>query len=499
MTPQEDQLLCRYLDGKLSGEDENSLQDLLRNSGEARRRLRILATVTEGLATRSEGPALPKRTVKRPVLPWAIAAVTAILAVISWVLPFLPEKESETTPADSFIALLVDEAGAEFTDGNAPDEVRFAKGRYQLTKGAVHVRFANGADVVMAAPAAFEIDDAFHIRLENGGLRAIAPPSAQGFTVATPGIDYEDLGTEFGISVNEDSGISELHVFDGQVDAKEPGSRKLMTSVMQGESVQFADGTLEPTGAPDVNRYLTPGSIGFLRWEHERSQFGKDPDLIGYYPFIKASTLRNEAEQAQTTDGTIHGARWVSGRWPGKGALLFDRDTDFVEIEIPGEFEELTMAAWLKLDRLDFSHTSIFDSNGWTDGDIHWQLTRSGTSWIAGFTENGRKVVAPSKIVPTNEWVHLTAMISRKTGLSSVYLNGQPAGVQQISKQTLIKPGLGRIGNWLWDKEWPYVPIRALRGRIDEFAIWKRALTETEVKELVDKGKPAALWTMQTK
>ena len=54
MTPYEDQLLCRYLDGNLREEEKEALQDLLRNSAEARKRLRLLATVTEGISGRGD-------------------------------------------------------------------------------------------------------------------------------------------------------------------------------------------------------------------------------------------------------------------------------------------------------------------------------------------------------------------------------------------------------------------------------------------------------------
>lgn len=493
MSSSEDELINRYLDGQLSSEHKDELQVLLRDSAEARRKLRLFATVGESLAERSyEAPAQKVVRDWKNILPWGIAAAAILFASFSQF--DFPKVNSKSD--SGFLALLVDEAGAEFSESGSPDEVRFTKGEYRLEKGAVHLRFSNGADLLMKAPAAFEIDDAFNVRLHDGGVRAVVPPSAQGFTVATPGVDYEDLGTEFGLAVNGQTGASELHVFDGQVDAKLPGSDQLMSSVMEGESVAFASGKLSPAEAPDVDRFPAPGTIGFLRWEQQRQQISSDPDVVGYYPFIKGGGLGNHSVNAVAGDGDIQGARWVSGRWPGKSALLFDRDTDYVELDLPGEYEELSFATWLKIDRFDFSHVSIFDSNGWGQGDVHWQCNRSGSMWIAGFAEAGRKELQPRKIVPTGEWVHLVATISTRSRISKVYLNGEVAGAQKIGEGTLLAPGKSRLGNWLWDEEWPFVPIRAMRGRMDEFVIWKRALTENEIKELVVRGKPAALWVM---
>ena len=522
MTAEQDQLLCRYLDGRLSPEDKDALQDLLRGSAVARRRLRMLAAVTEGISSgevtarastaKSTILATPNQPLLAPIIPWGIAAAACIVAMLAW-FDGAPSGQQGTTSTtttattttasgntgdqkDSLVALLVDEAGAEFSDGKAPDEVRFNKGSYQLQQGAVHLRFANGTDMVMNAPASFDIDDAFHVRLHQGDMRAIVPPSGEGFTIVTAGIDYEDRGTEFAVSVDPDKGLNALHVINGQVDAKAPGSDTLISSVTGGQSVQFADGELGQADAPDMSRYPSPGSIGFLRWQQQRSSFsGNDPDLIAYYPFTQSSQLRNEADSAIAGDGEIHGARWVSGRWPGKHALLFDRDTDFVELNIPGKYRQLSFAAWVKLERFDFSHNALFNSNGWEPGDVHWTIHRHGTMAHSYHGGNPTKTDV-LKPVPTNQWVHLAATLCQESGKSLTYVNGELAVTSDIIAKGFIRPGTGRIGNWLMGDRQDPAPLRALRGRMDELAIWKRALTKDEIEQLTKQGRPSALWPM---
>ncbi|MEM1295115.1 MAG: LamG-like jellyroll fold domain-containing protein [Verrucomicrobiota bacterium] len=503
MSSPNDELLCRYLDEDLPSGEQERLQNLLEESSEARTRLRLFATISEALPefARETQPAEPASKVVRfpalqTALPWVIATAACLVALFA-----ITRRTSESSsPAPPpVVALLVDEAGAIFREGRDPDTVRFDTGSYHLDSGAIHVRFSNGADLVMKGPASFNIDDAFHVRLNHGAVRAIVPPSAHGFTVATPGVDYEDLGTEFGVQVDEATGASELHVFSGQVDAKEPGTLELLSSVLDGESVQFANGKLTPISAPDGDLFPTPGSISYLRWKNSIQDFADDKNLIAYFPFRRSDDpkrLRNLASSAVVSDGEIHGARWVSGRWPDKQGLLFDRNTDYVEIEIPGEFDELSFATWMKIDRFDFSHISILDSNGWTDGDIHWQFNRSGTMWIATY-KVGRQVAPPRTIIPTGQWIHVAATISKKSGRSRVFLNGNLAGAIELHPESLIEPGLSRIGNWLLGDEWPHVPIRAFRGRMDEFAIWNRELTEDELRELVNQGKPTELWSLQ--
>lgn len=503
MTSTEDELLCRYLDEDLSPEEHRKVQGLLRQSGELRSRLRLLATITETLPefARELEPSQPLTNLLRfpdwkLALPWIITAAACLVALLAVSREILQPEDSPAPPP--IVALLVDEAGAKFRAGRDPEAVRFETGGYHLETGTIHVRFSNGADLVMKGPASFEIDNAFHVRLHHGAVRAIVPPSAQGFTVATPGIDYEDLGTEFGVHVDQETGTSELHVFSGQVDAKAPGTLELISSVLDGESVQFANGKLTPAPAPRDDLFPTPGSISYLRWKRTIEEFANDDGLIGYFPFKgqnSADKLVNFATNPLVSDGTISGARWVSGRWPDKRGLLFDRDTDYVEINIPGTHEELTFAAWIKIDRFDFSLTSILDSNGWSEGDVHWQFNRSGTMWVAAY-DAGRQLQHPRKIVSAGQWIHVAGTISKTTGQSQVFLNGELAGVNEVPSSNRLEPGVSRIGNWLRSKDWPHVPIRAFRGRMDEFAIWSRELSKEDIKELVNRGKPAELWTL---
>ena len=73
------------------------------------------------------------------------------------------------------------------------------------------------------------------------------------------------------------------------------------------------------------------------------------------------------------------------------------------------------------------------------------------------------------------------------------YLDGQ-----EISREVsaLHQPGRPiefgpcEIGNWGLPTEGHQFPIRNLNGRIDEFLIYKAALTSAEVHDLFEIGKP---------
>jgi hypothetical protein len=496
MTPAEHQLLAAYLDGELSPPDLAKLETLLEQSAEARKRLRLLATIDEGLcdlASERRAPDPVQRKLFFRALPWGIAAA-ACLALFWQTRPSLPEAKPHGVDP-GWVALLVDEASAVFQEGLGPeDQIRFGAGDYHLVDGAVHMRFANGADLVMRAPVEFAVKDAFHVEVAHGSVRAIVPPPAQGFTIASPGIRYEDLGTEFGVIVDGTTGASELHVFDGQVNVREPESAKLLQPAQVGDSFRFDGGELTRAAGAGENAFLTPGAIGYLRWDRWCKDFAASPGLIGFYSFTNTGDrLVNAAEHPAMSDGAVTGARWVAGRWPEKQALLFDRDSDYVEFDLPGEFSELTMAVWMKVDRFDHELSAIVNSNEWEPGDLHWQISRVGLSWVGLNEATIERQFQGAPITP-GEWAHVVMVLSAQEERAEVFVNGVLVNRGSIPNSVRLTPGRCRLGNWLRDPEWPHAPVRAFRGRIDELAIWNRPLSESEIKEIMKTGQPAPLW-----
>jgi hypothetical protein len=84
-----------------------------------------------------------------------------------------------------------------------------------LRTGLIEILFDGGAKVLLEAPAAFRLKSADRMVLHQGQLFAYVPDYAQGFTVETPNSQIIDMGTEFGIRVEQD-GTSDLHMFKGK-------------------------------------------------------------------------------------------------------------------------------------------------------------------------------------------------------------------------------------------------------------------------------------------
>jgi FecR protein len=114
----------------------------------------------------------------------------------------------------------------------------------QLSQGEIRLAYENGVKLRLLAPAEFVVD-ATGGRLLRGGLRAIVPKTGRGFTIETPNGKVVDLGTEFGVAV-DDFGVSEVSVFQGIVDMFPVlgGVDAKTIRLTKGEAIQWNSATL---------------------------------------------------------------------------------------------------------------------------------------------------------------------------------------------------------------------------------------------------------------
>lgn len=119
-----------------------------------------------------------------------------------------------------------------------------ASQRIQLEAGLARIRFLDGATATLEGPAELDLLSAGEARLHRGRLTLWVPPEAVGFRVRTKAVDIIDLGTSFGVLVEED-GDTNVSVFSGQVQAALPDtfdSDPAPQIVSQGESIRVSVG-----------------------------------------------------------------------------------------------------------------------------------------------------------------------------------------------------------------------------------------------------------------
>tara|TARA_R110002096_G_scaffold238581_4_gene430132 strand:+ start:6015 stop:7355 length:1341 start_codon:yes stop_codon:yes gene_type:complete len=193
----------------------------------------------------------------RQVLIASIAGIAAALVfgVIFWV---LTQREAEP----NFIAVVTNAEGALWEGDDASVMVGSAlkAGLVELCEGRVEIELDSGVHIAMEGPSRFELIDETRGRLHQGKLSANVPPEGIGFTVDTPNMAVVDLGTEFGLNVNQNA--SEVHVFNGEVEAILSSERSIdplkeLISTNVTRRLERSEGQLE-TVAFNPDRFTRP-------------------------------------------------------------------------------------------------------------------------------------------------------------------------------------------------------------------------------------------------
>jgi hypothetical protein len=460
------------------------------------------------------------RSRRRRLFGWGLG-LTGLAAAVLFAVVFEPWSATGPGPApqaseasDDTVAVLLQASGAEWGDGELPTRAGapLRPGWLRLKKGFAQVEFYSGAIVILEGPAELKLISRTEAYCARGKLRATVPPQSRGFTVGSPKLDLVDRGTEFGLDVGA-GGRTEVHVFEGKVElydpqsGREPPSRKELTTgqgVRLEEAGRLSPIRLDPAGFLTA-RELAARSEEDLRqrrqaWRAASEALRKDPSLLVYYTFEAdqpwARTLQDRASaRREPHDGAIVGCAWAEGRWPGKKGLEFKRVSDRVRLHVPGEYESVTLAAWVRVDGLPNLNNSLLMADGWPVGGLHWQIGNSGTLILG--VQAQRKVRAahyhaPGAMTPERfgRWVHLAVTYDRAAGVVTHYLDGQSAAAVPIEFDIPLRIGRAELGNWNIATHRNSSPIRFFSGCMDEFLLFSRALSGEEVERLHAQGRP---------
>jgi len=254
------EIVLRYLDGELDRDAMARLNGTLRDSPEHRElfvefctRAQLIREVadperisemcpgqdTDGViahlklskATVARSTAGRRFSVRLVAATSLLVAAALILACVLWVSREFDEPAPR--PANS-MACLVQAIEAEWHVGSrTPEKGDDVSGCVlHLDSGLAKLRFRKGAMVTLEGPAEFEVVSDELGRLRSGSLTATVPPEAIGFRVDTPAMRVVDLGTAFGIAVDE-TGTTDVCVFDGEVEVEPALARSGEKRVIQ--------------------------------------------------------------------------------------------------------------------------------------------------------------------------------------------------------------------------------------------------------------------------
>jgi hypothetical protein len=402
-----------------------------------------------------------------------------------------------------------------------------------LEKGIVKIRYDDGVEAVIEAPAFFVLERR-GIYLEYGRLYSRVSETGLGFRVETPNSQFIDQGTEFGVQADI-GGSAQMQVVKGKVQlfAGSKNEKKLDQTVTANSAVFYNPNVHKIKSIP-FEKHLFVSEIdsktkavirGYAnRYEAAVAEtkpvawyrFEKGQNALGYDEISETVTSCDFTEPVAFAAGPAidseHGNQslCLSGN-AASGIFLSDK-----AVQRSGG-KALTISLWIRpqpgadgeQNVICFTdhqkQTSILKTNQiylTKDNRVVFYVYNLINTQISipfkGWTDEGRKKARTDTLMsleslPLNQWSHVAACFSDTK--IELYLNGQLSGAGSIPVRTECHEG----GYWgIGCMTGPADGPRAVgdprylnyKGGIDEISFYDRMLTAQEVQSLYDAAIP---------
>jgi len=468
----------------------------------------------EGGEGKSRLPSILKFPVPRKPVAWAAALAACFVVLAAGFAGFAlwlkrPAANGTTSTAVAMLTRVVD---ARWISNAAPLRVGSAlePGWLRLEAGLAQVVFYSGARVVIEGPAELQLISPSEAICPAGRLLIEVPQPAHGFRLKTDQFSVVDLGTSFGVAGA--SSRSEVHVFKGKVELHSAAAAKQSLGEGQAATVEgnasprlmAANATAFTSLFEFQQRSLASEAYRYEQWQFASAQLNQDSSLVVRLDFENLGgadwTLRNMSERNRSVpEATIIGCQPSEGRWREKHALEFQTVNDRVRLNVPGEFDSVTLAAWVRVSGLDRQFNSLFMCDGFESGTIHWLIRNDGVLGVTVFGSGAEdyQILASPPVIALDKfgmWLHLAVVLDGQTKQAVHYVNEVPVSRHSLKLGPPFRIGSAELGNWNAKSGPNPAPnlIRNLSGSLDEFELFSRALSDAEIRDLYLKGKPDA-------
>lgn len=525
-SPEFEEVVAAVCHGTVSDEQARRLNELLRSNAAARDEYIMRVELHSRLGTdpdlfaatseKSESPenvvGLPTRQNAKPrATKWAFALAACVtLLAIAWFASRFSHLNSGRGTTSKAIAMLNRVADAQWNSGSETPRsgAPLEPGVLRLRSGLAQIVFYSGARVVIEGPVELQLISSTEVSCRSGKLTAEVPPQARGFRVNTPQMKVTDLGTSFGLDVKER--LTELHVFKGSVE--------LQPSVGTKQNLKEGAGAVADNAAPPKFIIANPAAFASLfelqlkssdaavlrheQWRAASHRLDEDPSLLVHFDFDASDAtewrLVNTSKlPGAVPDATIIGCKRIEGRWPDKRALEFGGVSDRVRLSVPGDYESLTLAAWVRVQGLDRRVNSLFMSDAFEPGTLHWLVLNDGAPTVTVVGPPGRpvQIVTGPPVMTLDKfgmWQHIAVVVDGRSDKVVHYLNGRAVSDAPLRIKPPFRIGAAELGNWNAKgfKGDESLMIRNFSGAMDEFCLFSRALGPDEIRALYSQGKP---------
>lgn len=545
MKQEDKKRLLDYLDGKLNADapvaEIDALNELLRHSPQARDFLRTHANIDTQLREIAISRS-PEKITTRPTHSWFFPAITSLAACVSlWLVLQLGKKDDTISPTlsqqaiDGPISTLMETAtpvavlkSATDVQWSDPLEIHptgstLTAGWIRIAQGTLQIEFLSGARLLVNGPAELRLDSDNSAYLATGKASAYVPEPAHGFVLDSPGLNVKDLGTSFGLEVSADKG-PEVHCFDGSVELSTNQNQSKPLLLPASKALQLNGNTLQevpvrPADFPNGKELSERASIDLKRrlqdWKNVNDSLARDSNTLVLYTFDNADewsrSVRNESVATSGKfDASIVGAGWTGGRWKGKSGLEFRSRGDRLRFTIPGEHQQISMSAWIRVDSLPNDYNSLMLPTHYQTGSLHWNIERGGEMRLTQLCDTTDPVNPDNWNGPVSgkgfngldfgRWLYIVTTYNCATGEVIHYRDGINVGNGTFAKSIPIAFGEMEFGNWgadgkSEDNQWilgQYTNqrVRNFVGRLDHLAIFSRVLSAEEISLMYQIGSP---------
>lgn len=214
-------------------------------------------------------------------------------------------------------------------------------------------------------------------------------------------------------------------------------------------------------------------------------------DLILHYTFDEPAAdgaVPDHAGFGRTA--TLRGGAVTTAPGRTGTALALDGTTGFLELpaHITEGLHDVTVAAWVNLDETR-GWSRLFDLGGAAGFVFLTPSTPDALIRYSAFAGLGVEGIATAPALPTGAWKHVAVTVHDRE--YRIYVDGvEAAGVLTVP----VEPdaiGANTEGNWIGRSRFPD-PL--LRGRVDDFRIYRRALAQREIAQLAHPQRDYAEW-----
>ncbi|MHC5075164.1 MAG: LamG-like jellyroll fold domain-containing protein [Planctomycetota bacterium] len=210
--------------------------------------------------------------------------------------------------------------------------------------------------------------------------------------------------------------------------------------------------------------------------------------MIAHWKFDETSG-KIASDSAGGHNGRLQGEPvWTSAGKIG-GALEFDGKDDYVDIDVPGEMEEMTIAMWLKYNKVEgespmdpYISSSLISHNLYSDiGSVHFNLINiDGTVFVELSPSGIFEEYHSEDSLEAGRWYHVAATYDNPNKTVKIYINGQ----EDSSTNETVGPALigeAAIGDWTGAT---YETDRHFDGVLDDIRIYDSVLSAEDIAEL---------------